>query len=141
MKFLKLKYPLPIICLTILLNGCREEIINPENNSGNVNEPYRSNQSNAYTFILNANNISQKVIDYPRITYPNSRIFISVLDYSSGSAEITILSQTREIIFKSILVEDNKGTYKFVQGIRPDMIEINFNNFTGKLNFQLRGII
>lgn len=115
--------------------------MDPENNSGNVNEPYRSSQSNSYTFILNADKISQKVIDYPRITYPNSRIFISVLDYSSGSVEITVLSQTKEILFKSILVEDNKGTYKFLQGTIPDMIEINFTNFTGKLKFQLRGII
>lgn len=136
-----MKYLFLIICVTILLNGCREEIIHPENNSGNVNEPYRANQSNSYTFILNADKISQKVIDYPRITYPNSRIFISVLDYSSGSVEITVLSQTKEILFKSILVEDNKGTYKFLQGTRPDMIEINFTNFTGKLKLQLRGII
>jgi hypothetical protein len=143
MKSEKNKY---LVLLTLLLsavifNSCREEIISPKNNSGNVNEPFKSSYQNSYTFILNAESISQNVVDYPRISYSNSRIFISVLDHNSGSVEVVILTKTREVLYRAKLVEDNNGSYGVVEGTRPEIIEMYLNNFTGKLKFQLTGVL
>ena len=120
---------------------CREEIVSPKNKSGNVNEPYKSSNRNSYTFILNANNISQTVIDYPSITHSNSRIFISLSDYTSGSVEIVIATKAKQVLYRNRLIENNDGSYGVVEGIKPEVIEIYFNDFTGKLKLQLTGVL
>lgn len=131
-----------ILCsCSIISFSCREEIISPLNNSGNVNEPYRTSNQNSYTFILNAQNISQNIVDYPRISYFNSRIFISVLDHSAGSVEIVILTKSRDVLYRNRLAEENNGAYAVVTGIRPEIIEIYIKGFTGKLKFQLTGVL
>lgn len=142
MKSANYKYLLlTILNLTsFLFVSCREEIISPRNNSGNVNEPYKSSFRNSYTFILNAENLSQFVIDYPTINYSSSRIFISVLDYASGSVEVVLLTKTREVVYRNRLAEVNTGEYAAVDGIKPEIIEFHFNKFSGKIKFQLTGI-
>ena len=129
------------ILAAIVFYSCREEVISPKNNSGNVNEPYRSNFRNSYTFILNAENLSQNVIDYPSISYSNSRIFVSVLDHTAGSVEVIILTKSRQVLYRNKSVEDNNGSYGIVEGIKPEIIEINLNQFSGKLKFQLTGVL
>jgi hypothetical protein len=127
--------------LTLALISCREEIISPKNDSGNVNEPYKSNIGNSYTFILNAQDLSQKVIDYPLFSYTSSSIFISVLDHNSGSVEITLLSRSKQIIYKNKIFREENGSYSRLQGTVPEIIEINLSEFTGKLKIQLTGIL
>ena len=124
-----------------ILTSCREEIISPRNNSGNVNEPYKSSLRNSYTFILNAENVSQIVVDYPNISYLNSRVFISVLDHASGSVEVVVLTKSRSVLYRTKLVEDNNGSFGEVQGIKPEVVEIYLNGFSGKLKFQLTGVL
>ncbi len=137
------KYYLLIVFIlsAFILNACREEVISPKNNSGNINEPYKSSYHNSYTFLLNAESISQMVIDYPDISYSNSRIFISVVDHVYGSVEITVLTNSREVLYWNKLVADDNGSYGFVEGIKPDIIEFHFTSFTGKLKFQLTGVL
>ena len=130
-----------LIITAFIFNSCREEIISPKNNSGNLNEPYKSSYRNSYTFILNADNISQTVVDFPSITYSNSRIFVSVLDHTGGSVEVVILTKTRQVLYRNRLAEDNNGSYGVVEGIKPEIIEIYLNSFTGKLKFQLTGVL
>jgi hypothetical protein len=130
-----------LIISVIISFSCREEIISPKNKSGNVNEPYKSSNRNSYTFILNADNISQTVIDFPTITYSNSRIFISLSDYTSGSVEIVIATKAKQVLYRNKLAENNDGSFGVVEGIKPEVIEIYFNDFTGKLKLQLTGIL
>lgn len=129
------------ILSAFIVNSCREGIISPKNNSGNVNEPYKSSFRNSYTFILNAENLSQMVIDFPSISYSSSRIFVSVIDHSSGSVEVVILTKSREVLYRNKLVEDNNGSYGVVEGTKPEIIEIRLTEFTGKLKIQLTGIL
>jgi hypothetical protein len=129
------------ILASLISASCREEVISPKNNGGNVNEPFKSSYQNSYTFILNAENLSQFVIDYPNIIYSNSRIFVSVADYTAGSVEVVVLTKSREVIYRNKLVEDNNGSYEIVKGIRPEIIEILLNGFTGKLKVQLTGVL
>lgn len=142
MKCFNYKYLLLIIfsLASFLFVSCREEIISPKNNSGNVNEPYKSSFRNSYTFILNAENLSQFVIDYPTINYSSSRIFISVLDYVAGSVEVVLLTKTRELVYRNRLAAGNTGEYAAVDGIKPEIVEFHFNKFSGKIKFQLTGI-
>lgn len=130
-----------LVIVSVISFSCREEIISPKNKSGNVNEPYKSSNRNSYTFILNADNISQTVIDYPSITYSNSRIFISLADYITGSVEIVIATKAKQVLYRNRLTENNNGSYGVVEGIKPEVIEIYFNGFTGKLKLQLTGIL
>ena len=130
-----------LVIVSVISFSCREEIISPQNKSGNVNEPYKSSNRNSYTFILNADNISQTVIDYPSITYSNSRIFISLADYITGSVEIVIATKAKQVLYRNRLTENNNGSYGVVEGIKPEVIEIYFNDFTGKLKLQLTGIL
>lgn len=142
MKNMDTKYLLLWLIITsAIFFSCREEIISPKNNSGNVNEPYKSSYQNSYTFILNAESISQSVVDYPRISYSTSRIFLSVQDHNSGSVEVVILTNSREVLYRNKLVEDNNGSYGVLEGNRPEIIEMYLNNFTGKLKFQLTGVL
>lgn len=137
------KYSVLIIFIiaAFIFNSCREEVISPNNNFGNINEPFKSSSRNSYTFILNAENLSQMVVDYPSMSYSNSWIFVSVLDYTTGSVEVVILTKSREVIYRNKLVEDNNGSYGKVEGIKPEIIEIYLNGFTGKLKFQLIGVL
>lgn len=130
-----------LVIVSVISFSCREEIISPKNKSGNVNEPYKSSNRNSYTFILNADNISQTVIDYPSITYSNSRVFISLADYITGSVEIVIATKAKQVLYRNRLTENNNGSYGVVEGIKPEVIEIYFNDFTGKLKLQLTGIL
>lgn len=130
-----------LVIVSVISFSCREEIISPQNKSGNVNEPYKSSNRNSYTFILNADNISQTVIDYPSITYSNSRVFISLADYITGSVEIVIATKAKQVLYRNRLTENNNGSYGVVEGIKPEVIEIYFNDFTGKLKLQLTGIL
>ncbi|NWF89416.1 MAG: hypothetical protein HXY50_08120 [Ignavibacteriaceae bacterium] len=130
-----------IIFTMLVITTCREEVISPRNNSGNINEPYKSSIRNSYTFILNAENLSQLVVDYPTINYFSSRIFISVLDYSSGSFEVVLFTKSREIVYSTKLSEESSGKYASVDGVRPEIVEFKFNNFSGKLKFQLTGVL
>lgn len=129
------------ILAAFIFNSCRDEVISPKNNSGNVNEPFKSSFRNSYTFILNAENLSQMVVDYPSISYSNSRIFVSVLDHAAGSVEVVILTKSRQVLYRNKLLEDNNGSYGVVEGIKPEIIEIYLNEFTGKLKFQLTGVL
>ncbi len=130
-----------LVIVSVISFSCREEIISPKNKSGNVNEPYKSSNRNSFTFILNADNISQTVIDYPSITYSNSRVFISLADYITGSVEIVIANKAKQVLYRNRLTENNNGSYGVVEGIKPEVIEIYFNDFTGKLKLQLTGIL
>lgn len=143
MKRRMTKYTLLILLFLsgLMLLSCREEIISPNNDAGNLNEPYKSNNGNSYTFILNSQDLTQKVIDYPLFSYTSSSVFVSVLDHNSGSVEIIMISKSRQVIYKNKISSDENGSYSRLQGTVPEMIEINLNDFTGKLKIQLTGIL
>lgn len=130
-----------MLLTTFVITSCREEIISPENNGGNVNEPYTSNTRNSYTFIIDAQNLSQYVIDYPNINYFNSKVFVSVADYSAGSVEILVLNKSRDVLYRNKLNKTTVGEYAEVEGVLPAVLEFRFNNFSGKIKFQLTGVL
>jgi hypothetical protein len=130
-----LKYSL--LCFLFSLISCREEIIPPFNPGGNINEPVQQISADSYTFIINAQGISDSLIDKTPFNFTNSYLFLSLFDYLSGAVELTIYDRSRNIIYYSILNNNFPGSSSKLEGFIPDRVQIFFRNFTGKLTVQI----
>lgn len=122
-----------IIFIAFLLSSCREEIIAPGNPAGNLNQPVKEQFQNSYSFVMNAGNITYNLYDYMKFDNARTQIYISVLDYSSGSADVSLLSQYKHIIFNRKAESDITGEFKRLNNEIPEAIIINFQDFTGKI--------
>jgi hypothetical protein len=129
-----------LIPLLILLSGCREEIIPPGNTAGNVNEPVQQRTNNSYSFLINAENISSNVIDYPSLNAFRTRIFMNIRGESSGSVEITFYNDDRLRLYSFLMDDELKVVSNNYEGDSPDVVEIHFRNFTGNLEIKLTRI-
>ena len=78
------------IIVLILLNACREGILQPEELVSNPNEPVQINEQNRYSFLLNAVNLTIDVKNNARFSSLTSRISISIIDHSSGSINVSV---------------------------------------------------
>lgn len=126
-----------ILFIAFLLISCREEINSPDKFARNVNEPLEANNFNSYTFLIDADKIS---IDYdkkPDFTSFNTRILITISDYSSGTIRINVKDSQSENRF-SYFGNNNEDFYtELLNGFIPYSIELATTNFTGKLKIQL----
>jgi hypothetical protein len=131
-------YILPLLFI-IAVSGCREDIIPPNDPVTNVNEIVQRRTSNSYTFLINAKNISFSVVDQPGLNSYKTRLSLSVAEYGSGEANITVLST--DLVLKESKLDNNvTGTYTDITGLNPDIIKIICRNFTGQLKVQLTRI-
>jgi hypothetical protein len=127
-----------IIFLVILtLTSCREEIIPPNNPSGNLNHPVKESALNSYSFIMNAADITYNIYDYIKFDNNRTQVFISILDYSKGSVELSLLSKSKRIIFNKTAAADISGEYSRLSNEIPDAVVMNFKDFTGKIKLTL----
>lgn len=127
------------ICSIILICiSCREEIIPPDNFAGNINEPLETNDQNSYIFILDAKKLN---VDYRKEAYFstfNTRISITIVDYTSGSIRFQIKDNQSYSRF-SYYGNKNVELYtKLLNGFVPMFVELKTTDFTGKLKIQLR---
>ena len=53
--------------LLLIFFSCREEIISPDNPTGNINEPFLTRTGNSYIFSINASNITAMKNNSPNI--------------------------------------------------------------------------
>jgi hypothetical protein len=130
-----------IICLvftTILFSSCREEIISPDD-AGNINEPILNVTNNSYTFFINAKNISTTMIDRTFLRFSQSRIYSVLTDHSSGFVEIKVQTDNDRVVFTRVYSDDTSGT-DHIDGYQPDIITLEFNEFSGRLRLQISRI-
>ncbi len=132
-----MKYFIQIIFFSILFISCREEVISPGNPAGNINEPYASRTKFSYSFTINADNITQTVIDNTYLNTARARIFASVSDYSSGNVEIILKNQSNHLIYSTTIESNTTGRFNEFEGYQPDIITIKFVDFTGKFRVTL----
>lgn len=123
------------ICL--LISGCREEIINPENTGGNVNEPVLSTSQDIYSFSVNAKNITENIANQSALNTFYNQLFIAVSDYQSGFVDLRVINNRGEILYQNRLNQNQNGLYTRISGAVPSRIEFDFNNFTARMKLEI----
>lgn len=121
----------------VLLPSCREEVIAPGNPAGNVNQPVRLRSGSSYTFIINAVNISATVNDYSGVYSTHSQLVITLEDYLQGRVNFNIYDYSNRLVYQKLLADNITPLSTSLDGITPDIVNISFINFTGKLKIHV----
>ncbi len=127
------------LLLAVSISSCREDIIQPDVLLPNKNEPVEFRSYNSYSFLINAENVTQSVLNEFDIELTKSRIFYSLTDYASGYVEIRLYTQDFQNVFYQNLSENSLNS-ALIDGFRPAAISIKFNNFTGVLKIELNRV-
>lgn len=130
-----MKYFILMIML-ISIPACREEILEPYNPAGNVNQPIQEKKLNYLNLVMTTSNLTYEFETGVEFNSSDTKIFISIVDCEKGKITINVISGNNLIFVTSIETE----TINIVEKIRgkiPDKIRVSFNNFSGKLLLQL----
>jgi len=133
-------FPVQILFFLFLFASCRENIVQPENTAGNKNEPFSTRTNYSYSFTINAEEITREVTDKTNLNSFKSRISITVNNHSSGSAEIKIETGSNQLIYYKTINSNTSGISTEIEGNVPNLLTINFVNFTGILKIVLTEI-
>lgn len=127
-----------ILFIAILtISACREDIIEPGNFAGNVNEPIQENLVNNYTFIINAQDFSSNFSVSTNFNFLTSRILLNSSEFAGGLVNINVRDKSGSSIYVSTVETDLTNQSKKITGAIPGKIDISFNNFTGKFKISL----
>lgn len=126
-----------VLLYAALLSSCREDVVAPGNPAGNINQPIRLKSNSSYTFIINADNISTTLLDYSGISSRHSKLFLVLDDYKQGRASFNITEYSNQLVYQRQLSENLDQMTVSLEGSTPDIINIRFTSFTGKLKIQL----
>jgi hypothetical protein len=125
------------IVTVILFISCREDIIAPDNFNTPINEPILINESNSFSFVINAQNISIDVVNNTNFSANTSRISITIVDYTSGYISIRIIDEQSNSRFSYFGNDDEEYFSEPLNGYVPRSVGIKAVEFSGKLKFDL----
>jgi hypothetical protein len=60
-----------------------------------------------------------------------------ISDHSSGSVEIKVQNDNNFVLYSSVFDNDTDGIFRELDGYQPNIITLNFIDFTGKFKFTL----
>ena len=126
-----------LLLFILLLSSCREDVIAPGNPAGNINEPVRIKEKFSYSFYINAYNISTSVSDVSGISSTHSTVSVSLDDYTQGTASFNIYDNSNNLVYRKVFAENGIQISESLEGSTPDLVWINFNHFTGKLQIKV----
>lgn len=126
-----------LIISLISLSGCREEILEPYNPAGNVNQPYQEKKLNYFNLVMTASNLTYEIDSDLNFNSSDSRILVSVIDRQSGTLTINVLNDKRNLIFIASIETEVPGLIDRIQGNIPNKVKIIFKDFSGKVRIQL----
>ena len=126
-----------LIISLIILTGCREEILEPYNPAGNVNQPYQEKKLNYFNLVMTASNLTYEFDSDLNFNSSDSRILVSVIDRQSGTVTINVLNDNRNLIYIASIETEVPNLIDRIQGNIPNKVKIIFTNFSGKLRIQL----
>lgn len=126
-----------IICLFIISAACREEILDPYNPAGNVNQPYQELNLNYLNLILTADKFSQEFDIKVNFNTSDVRILISVIDRKEGNIQVNVLNENKSLIFTASIETEVANLIERISGNVPNSIKIKCSDFTGKFRLQL----
>lgn len=126
-----------LFMVILIITSCREDIIEPGNFAGNVNEPIQDNQMNNYSFLINAQDFSSSFSVSTNFNYNTSRILLNSSEIEKGLVTIVIKDDLGVLLFSSIVETELTNKTEKISGAIPGKIDISFRNFTGKLKISL----
>lgn len=118
-------------------SSCREGIIDPHNSVGNVNEPVVFKSSDAYTFQIDAKNITFTKTDETFLDITETDVVLTLKDYSGGSVFVKVIADNLSTLYDGQLAENISGKQTSVINHIADKVHLEFNNFSGNLRIQL----
>lgn len=130
---LKLFFLIPLL----LIIGCRDEILEPYNLAGNVNQPFQEKKLNYYNLTITASDLTYEFNSDLDFNSSDSRILVSVIDRQSGSVTINVLNNNRNLIYIASIETEVPNLINRIYGNVPDNVKVVFNDFSGKLRIQL----
>jgi hypothetical protein len=131
MKFKNL-YSLVFLIFPLIIS-CREEIIEPNNPAGNVNQPIRFEKENYFNIDLNAYKLSTEILFDLYFTSQNNQILIKVSDLISGKLGVRVLASDDKYLYSASFIIGGINTVSRMYLGIPAKMKLNFDNFTGKL--------
>lgn len=126
-----------VVTVLLLFLSCREDILTPDNLATNVNEPILQNESNSYSFVLNAQNISIDVVNNTYFSANTSRISITIVDYSSGYVSVRIIDKQTNSRFSYFGNDEEDYFSESLIGYVPASVGIKAVDFSGKLKIEI----
>jgi hypothetical protein len=130
-----------LFLLIIFSVSCREEIIEPDNLVGNINEPVQLRERNSYSFLVNANKLSMSLSVPLYFSAARTRFNISLIDYESGYTSISVQDMSKIERFRYLIAEEVSYHSELLDGYVPSNIVISAENFTGKIRIEFRKIL
>ena len=124
--------------LLLFLISCREGVIEPNVLVENVNDPVQLNERNSYTFLLNADSFSMDLTVSPFINSSRSRINVTLIDYQTGYARVSIKDYNNRERYSYFAAEDISYHSEIIDGYVPEAVNIKTENFSGKIKIELR---
>ena len=126
----------PILTLIFILLSCREEIIEPGNIIGKINEPVQLRDNGSYMFLLNAESLTMNISVPSYINSSRTRFNIKLVDYESGYTNVIVQDLNMVEKFRYFAAEDVSYHTEILDGYVPTSINIRTQNFTGKIQIE-----
>ena len=129
-----------LFIILILSFSCREEIIEPDNIVGNINEPVQITERNSYALLLNARNLTMNLSVALYFSSARTRFNVRLIDYESGYTNISVQDISQIERFSYYIAEEVSYHTELLDGYVPTTININTDNFSGKIKIEFRKI-
>ncbi|MGQ9643406.1 MAG: hypothetical protein ACUVT3_06080 [Ignavibacterium sp.] len=126
-----------LIISLVILSGCREEILEPYNPAGNINQPYQEKKLNYFNLVMTASNLTYEIDSDLNFNSSDSRILVSVIDRQSGTVTINVLNDSKNLIYVASIETEVPDLVDRIQGNIPNKVKIIFKDFSGKVRIQL----
>ncbi|MCU0331833.1 MAG: hypothetical protein MUE93_00520 [Ignavibacteriaceae bacterium] len=133
------KIALALIILTVSFS-CREEIIEPNNLVGNINEPIQVRERNSYALLLDAKNLTMSLSVPLYFSAAKTRFNVRLFGYESGYTNISVQDISKIERFRYLIAEEVSYHTELLDGYVPTTININMENFSGKISIEFRKI-
>jgi hypothetical protein len=129
------------LVILIISFSCREEIIEPDNMVGNINEPVQLTERNSYSFLLNAKNLTMSLSVPIYFSSARTRFNVRLIDYESGYINVSVQDLSNIERFRYYMAEEVSYHTELLDGYVPTTININTDNFSGKIKIEFRKIL
>jgi hypothetical protein len=123
--------------LILVYNGCRVDIIEPNNPAGNKNFPVKEGKENYFNIAINAEKLTTEMNFDTYFSSEQNMISLKVNDKQSGSCTLKIISTENKILYSSIIeISEINIRQRINQGI-PSKVRLTCDNFTGKIKLEI----
>lgn len=128
----------PFLTLIFILLSCREEIIEPGNIIGKINEPVQLRDNGSYMFLLNAESLTMNISVPSYINSSRTRFNIKLVGYESGYTNVIVQDFRNVEKFRYFIAREVSYHTELLDGYVPTTINIRTSEFTGKIQIEFR---